>query len=307
MNRPISIISLILFSLVILVSSCDSVLGDAKKDEGVQVFGSIYNVLLGDTSSVSQVTLFIDHEEVSVNEKGEFILKLKAGEHLIEILSPEHLSYEETIQIQENTRNVEFEIKPILIDYYDFNVGDIWTFDYLERVEEIYFSARKTGTITWEIIDKEIDIISRDTIFTVKYNFDGDFKKWNSTVGIIDSGAVNTENNFKITQYENGTVLYDKVPGIGDLMTPYDSTFTFIFNDGAELVTSASNNERRFYPKELSGGEDILLDFGKWDADVKELTISPKRGIVKFYVSTPPMHNSRSYGFDLISYIKASE
>lgn len=170
--------------------------------------GSVFDVYEGlDTLFIPDISVRIDSLFEQTDEDGEFSFELLPGDYALEIISEDHLVYNDSITIKDDT-NIEVELGPIYYDMLPLELGNQWTYSYFYDQVTAPIDVITTGTITYEIIN--VTVHESDTIYTFsetialnKITYSSQFPNQNLE---NDTTFIFLENEYTITQDSNGSL-----------------------------------------------------------------------------------------------------
>ena len=122
----------LLFISIVFISCQQENPSNVTVDEPVDsitVQGKVFDVYMNDTLLTNGATVTIDDFTFETNESGEFSFKLEPGDYQIEIDSPNHLSFTDSITANID-KNYDLELSPVYLDLMPLKQGISWRYSY---------------------------------------------------------------------------------------------------------------------------------------------------------------------------------
>ena len=234
-----------------------------------QIQGKIFTVLFNDTVGVQPTqTFLLNQESVSTNEDGTFEILLALGSYEVVIESENYQSYKDTIIIGNDTNEILLELEPIVIDYYDFSIGNVWTYKYRDYYSNPPFVDRTetNGDLVWELVRDSISTETGDSVFVIKSTFNAvriytldPAPQYNDTTEISETSFNTIEIvNGKYVKYSPINVgRFSGINGYG-LIGNYGFRFLLYNNEIEEFYYSNTSNlsySPRYFPIQTHGND----------------------------------------------------
>ena len=169
--------------------------------------GSVYDVYESvDTLFISDLSVRIDSLIEQTDEDGEFSFELFPGDYALEIISEDHLVYNDSVTIEDDT-NIQVELRPTYFDMLPLELGNQWIYSYFYDQVTAPIDVITTGTASYEIID--LNVQDNDTLYTVSEVID--FMKITYASQFLgqdledDTTFIFLENEYIITQDMNSS------------------------------------------------------------------------------------------------------
>lgn len=204
----------LLFLTIVLISCQQENPSNVTVDEPIPdpepfiLKGSVYDVYEDvDTLFIPDLSVRIDSIFEQTDEDGQFSFELFPGDYALEIISEDHLVYNDSVTIEDDT-NIEIELSPTYFDMLPLELGNQWTYSYFYDQVTAPIDVITTGTAIYEIID--LDVHNHDSTYTVletidfvKISYASQFPNQNLE---NDTTFIFSENEYSITQDVNGSL-----------------------------------------------------------------------------------------------------
>ncbi len=264
----------LLFLSIVLISCQQENPSNVAVDEPIPdpepfiLKGSVYDVYEEvDTLFIPDLSVRIDGIFEQTDEDGEFSFELFPGDYALEIISEDHLVYNDSVTIEDDT-NIEIELSPTYFDMLPLELGNQWTYSYFYDQVTAPIDVITTGTAIYKIID--LDVHNYDSTYTVletidfvKISYASQFPNQNLE---NDTTFIFLENEYTITQDVNGSLSSN-----GE-----ETPISVAFSDYIGFESSTFTNSRlrllefkRFMPKSrvydgsINNYDDSLLVINK--------------------------------------------
>lgn len=161
----------IVLGVCTLFSSCDS----TSADNEFTANGKVYDIFINDTLEVVPQSMSIGGKAIKEFRRGAFEIELLPGEHEILIVSPNHIIYEEKINISDPDSTLEFELNSKRLDYFSSQVGSQWVYEYTSGYNDPSNATNGStqGEMKWEVLRDSISMLTGDSVLIIQSTFNG--------------------------------------------------------------------------------------------------------------------------------------
>ncbi|MFY0696858.1 MAG: carboxypeptidase regulatory-like domain-containing protein [Balneola sp.] len=245
----------LLFISIVFISCQEENPSNVTVDEPVDsitVQGKVFDVYMNDTLLTNGATVTIDDFTFETNESGEFSFKLEPGDYQIEIDSPNHLSFTDSITANID-KNYDLELSPVYLDLMPLKQGISWRYSYFYEDLLAPVDVITTGEVSYSI--SSISVNNTDSVYTVveklnleKVVYSSQFENRNLD---NDTTIISSVNEFHIIQ------------DLDNLLTSNGSEtpFSTAFNDyvGFDFDTRRLLRFKRYIPKSRTTDESLVI------------------------------------------------
>ncbi len=221
MDKRVQILFLFL-SIGIFINSCNT----TSATEPLSVSFVMYDVFEKDSLILQPEQFLIDGNPVTHYVSTGYSSDLDPGSYSISVRNSDHISLETTISITDSTDIISLELEPKKIIYFDPVIGEKWVFDYSDFTSYPNSDKiRTSGTMTWEVIEQNLDQETNEPVFTVKNHLNAMKRRQSFEGNPIDSSYIDNISSFTITLRNNGSVSFSTVKYVYNLTEPVSATY----------------------------------------------------------------------------------
>ncbi|MEP0006577.1 MAG: hypothetical protein ABJ387_15025 [Balneola sp.] len=255
-----------------------------------------YDVFEQDSLIVKPDWVEVNGIQVQYNITTGYSLDIEEGTYQVVVNSPDHSFLDTTISVSKDTDAISLELDPKEITYFNPTVGEKWVFDYSDNVSyPNYDRIATSGTMVWEVIEKNLDQETNEPVFTVKNDLEAKKRRESFEGEPIDSSYIDDTSYFTIRIRNNGNVSYSRVK--------YITTFT---SGVAALKLNGKDYQspiRKSYPVSRLKVDPIIdVRYGN-GSPLYRSSIAPEAGFIDFYIYTGG-NTKYSTSLDLVSHSK---
>lgn len=212
----------IFLSAGLFLSSCDTTSTTVPQTVSL-VF---YDVFEQDSLIVRPDWVELNGVQVQHTITTGYSLDIEEGTYQVVANSPDHTFLDTTITVSKDTDAISLELDPKEITYFNPTVGEKWVFDYSDFTSYPNSDRITTsGTMTWEVIDQNLDQETNEPIFTVRNHLDAKKRRESFEGNPIDSSYIDNTSSFTIALKNNGSVSFSTIKYVYNLTAPVSATY----------------------------------------------------------------------------------
>ncbi len=255
-----------------------------------------YDVFEQDSLIIRPDWVEVNGVQIQHNITTGYSLDIEEGTYQVVVNSPDHSFLDTTITVSKDTDAISLELDPKEITYFNPTVGEKWVFDYSDNVSyPNYDRIATSGTMVWEVIEKNLDQETNEPVFTVKNDLEAKKRRESFEGEPIDSSYIDDTSYFTIRIRNNGNVSYSRVK--------YITTFT---SGVAALKLNGKDYQspiRKSYPVSRLKVDPIIdVRYGN-GSPLYRSSIAPEAGFIDFYIYNGG-NTKYSTSLDLVSHSK---
>lgn len=282
----------IFLSAGLVLNSCDTTSTTVPQT----VSFVFYDVFEQDSLIIRPDWVEVNGVQVQYNITTGYSLDIEEGTYQIVVNSPDHSFLDTTITVSKDTDAISLELDSKEITYFNPTVGEKWVFDYSDFTSYPNSDRiRTSGTMTWEVIEQNLDQETNEPVFTVKNDLEAKKRRESFEGEPIDSSYIDDTSYFTIRIRNNGNVSYSRVK--------YITTFT---SGVAALKLNGKDYQspiRKSYPVSRLKVDSIIdVRYGN-GSPLYRSSIAPEAGFIDFYIYTGG-NTKYSTSLDLVSHSK---
>ena len=185
-----------------------------------------YDVFEQDSLIIRPDWVEVNGVQIQHNITTGYSLDIEEGTYQVVVNSPDHSFLDTTITVSKDTDAISLELDPKEITYFNPTVGEKWVFDYSDNVSyPNYDRIATSGTMVWEVIEKNLDQETNEPVFTVKNDLEAKKRRESFEGNPIDSSYIDNTSSFTITLRNNGSVSFSTIKYVYNLTEPVSATY----------------------------------------------------------------------------------
>ncbi|MFY0696859.1 MAG: hypothetical protein JXR11_03315 [Balneola sp.] len=185
-----------------------------------------YDVFEQDSLIIRPDWVEVNGVQVQHNITTGYSLDIEEGTYQVVVNSPDHSFLDTTITVSKDTDAISLELDSKEITYFNPTVGEKWVFDYSDFTSYPNSDRiRTSGTMTWEVIEQNLDQETNEPVFTVKNHLNAMKRRQSFEANPIDSSYIDNTSSFTITLRNNGSVSFSTIKYVYNLTETVSATY----------------------------------------------------------------------------------